>query len=79
MSRGITAKMPGRRLAITGAKLTWNHRSKSSGSKTSNSGARAVKVRFRMVSRTSGFLMMVMFLWKIKGIHLSVQEDILPF
>ncbi len=64
MLLGITTKLPGWRLAITGAKLTWNHSWKSSGSKSSNSGARAVKVTFKMVSRTTGFGMKVLFLWK---------------
>lgn len=65
MLRGITSRLPGWRLAITGAKLLWNQSWKSSGSKCTNFGARAVKVRFKMVSLTPGFATEVMFLWKI--------------
>lgn len=66
MLLGITSRLPGWRLAITGAKLLWNQSWKSLGSKSANSGARAVKVRFKMVSRTPGFARKVMFLWKLK-------------
>lgn len=72
MPLGITSKLPGWKLAIKTTRLIWNHRAKSLGSKSSNSGARAVKVRFRMVSLTAGFLMMVMFLWERNGLWFSV-------
>lgn len=74
MLLGITTKLLGRMLAITGAKKTWNHSSKSTGSKSSISGARAFKVRFKMVSRTPGFLMKVMFLWKYKGFRFQFSR-----
>lgn len=64
MLLGITAKLPGWRLAKTGANWSWNNILKSSASNSSNSGARAVKVRLKIVSRTPGFLMRVMFFWK---------------
>lgn len=63
MFMGITNKLSGWKLAITGDKYCWNHSSKSLGSKVWNSGARAVNVRFKIVSRTAAFLMKVMFVW----------------
>lgn len=64
---GITLKLPGWRLANTGANLCWNHSSYCSGPNSRNLGARVVKAMFKMMSRTAGFLMNVMFLCKIKG------------
>ena len=73
---GITTKLLGWRLAITVAKLTWNHSVKPSGSKSLNPGARAVKVRFKMVPRTAGFVIKVMFFWKWQDTLFSSRGSI---
>lgn len=78
MFRGISTNLPGWKLASRTTRLTWNHSWKSFGSKTSNLGARAIKVRSSIVSLTAVFVMIVMFSWKINGSWLrrtSIHPD----
>lgn len=63
MLRGMKATLTGRKLGNSINKYHWNQRTKSLGWKCWRLGARAVKVTFNIVSRTTAFSKKVMFLW----------------
>lgn len=76
MLLGMATKLSVPRLAITGNKYTWNHSLKSSGTNALYLGAMAVSVRFRMMSRTAGSLMKVMFSWKETGFAFQFKRTL---